>query len=395
MAHGHLYQSSSTSAVANYDPAQNPSASSPVRPTSSYTLDSTFADSAVDMDATTPTDLSEPYSRKVTEYFEPTLPLTSGEVDNTLSDKMRQLTAAAWALEQDDSMPATKRQSLHRRLQDLGTHLELGPQEEVEVAPAGDHVAIRDLSQPEKDDTVVDAHVKPVVENEDDEWIDESELIAVHENLAATVRSMRLRQEEQRHLHQLTLQKLEAVAQRCISQEQQAQELLREVHNLRLQNHNLEAENDQLRGKVANLEVDASRNEVAVEAMSSAVTGLEGWIETTHPSRVQTPIPRESVKRQRVVIRGKGRFRGRYHVNEDEDEAVAHSLPDAATESQELHDGVKAWLRGFRDVEEELRQHESPGSSTRSRPQGRFRILEHREDDDWGEFQSSDARDRH
>lgn len=365
-------------------------ASGPVRPTSSDTLDSAFADSAVDMDATTPAELPELTTKVDAQYFEPMLPLTPGEVDQTLSNKMRQLAAVAWEMEQDDSMTASRRQSLHRRLQDLESYLESNTTEEVEIALAEDEVEIVEDGQDKKEHPAMDT----LAGEEEDEWIDESDLIAVREDLAATVRSMRLRQEEQRHLHQLTVQKLEAVAQRCIAQEQQAQDLLREVRELRLRNHTLGIENDRLREKAANLEVDASRNEVAVEAMSSAVTGLEGWIESTHSSRVQTPILNKSVRRQKVVTRGKGRFRGHYYVDENGDEAVAYSLSDVPTESQELHEGVKAWLRGFRDVEEELRQLESPGPSTRSRPQGRFKLFDHCEEDGWGEFQSPSVRDR-
>ena len=395
MVDKHIQRPPSTASASNHNPGHNLSASSPPRPTSSYTLHSVFADSAVDMEATTPKDLPQPISERNADYFEPTLPLTPGEVDQTLSDKMRQLAAVAWALEQDYSMPASKRQSLHRRLQDLEEYLESDSSPEVEDIPAKADIAQAEDRQDEKDDTIIGAHTEPEADNEDDEWIDESELIAVQENLATTVKSMRLRQEEQQHLHQLTVQKLEAVAQRCIAQEAQAQELLRQVRELRDENRTLRVENDQLCEKVANLEADASRKEVAVEAMSSAVTGLEGWIESTHPSRVQTPNPSKSTKRQKVVIRGKGRFRGRYYVDEDGDEAIAFSLADAATESQELHDGVKAWLRGFRDVQEELRQHGSPASPTTSRSQGRFRVLDHREDDDWGDFQSPDSHGEH
>lgn len=395
MVYEDIHKPSNTSAVDSHDLDHNLAASSPARPTSSHTISSTFADSAVDMDVTTPVEPLEPISKTSTEYFEPTLPLTPDEVDQTLSNRMRQLAAVAWTLEQDDSMPANKRQNLHRRLQDLEAYLESDPDEQVEGPPADDAVRMEQNRQDEEDDAIVEVQTESGAEDDSEEWIDESDLIAVRENLAATVKSMRLRQEEQRHLHQLTVQKLEAVAQRCIVQEQQAQDLLREVRELRLRNQTLGTENGQLREKVSNLEADASRNEVAVEAMSSAVKGLEGWIETAHPSEPQTPVPSKSIRRQKVVVRGKGRFRGRYYIDEDGDEAIAYSLADAATESQELHDGVKAWLRGFRDVEEELRQHESPAAPIGSRSQGRFRVFDHREDDDWGDFQSADTYSRH
>lgn len=165
------------------------------------------------------------------------------------------------------------------------------------------------------------------------------------------------------------------------------------MRRLRQENHTLSTENNRLREKAADLEVDASRNEVAVEAMSSAVTGLEGWIESTTPSRVQTPILSKSARRQKVVTRGKGRFRGRYYIDENGEQTVSYSLSDGPTESQELQDGVKAWLRGFRDVEEELRQLEFPGPAMRNRPQGGFKICD--PEDGWGAFQSPSVCDRY
>lgn len=382
----HEASSLSLAAVGSFPPGRNVSTLSLVRPASSHTLDSTFADSAVDMDPTTPIGSSTRSPKPELNYFDSAVPLSPEDVDQSLSDKMRQLAAVAWTLEQDDNMTMTKRQMLHRTLGHLESQLDSSPNEtesrDIEVGTT----AINAPSQSPSRDPV--AEIEPAQDVDDEDvWIDESDLIAVRENIAATVKSMRMRQEEQHHLHQLTVHKLEAVAQRCLQQEQKMQELLRDVQELRQENQFLGTENDQLRDKLARVEEEASRNEVAVEAMSSAVTGLEGWIESALPSRAQTPVPVPKAKRQKVVIRGKGRFRGRYYVDEDGDHAVAYSLADAAAESQELHDGVKAWLRGFHDVEEELRNHESPRAS---RAQGRFRTPEHREVDDWGDFQSAD-----
>lgn len=370
----------------SFAPGRNISDPSLDRPASSHTLDSTFADSAVDMDPTTPIDSSTRSPKPESNYFESAIPLSPEDVDQSLSDKMRQLAAVAWTLEQDDNMTLTKRQMLHRMLGHLESQLDSAPDETERGSLEIEAAAVNDPSQSHSHDPVAESEPAQDADDED-VWIDESDLIAVRENIAATVMSMRMRQEEQHHLHQLTVHKLEAVAQRCLQQEQKMHELLREVQELRQENQLLGTENDQLRDKLTLVEEEASRNEVAVEAMSSAVTGLEGWIESALPSRAQTPIPVQKTKRQKVVIRGKGRFRGRYYVDEDGDHAVAYSLADAAADGQELHDGVKAWLRGFHDVEEELRNHESPRAS---RPQGRFRTPEHREADDWGDFQSAD-----
>lgn len=357
--------------VVTENPGHRISATSPVRPTSAHTLHSTFADSAVDMDSSTPTETPE-IDNKL-EHNLPTqhVPPSDTDIDQSLSDKMRQLAAVAWTLEQDDEMTMTKRSRLHKVLQALESHLD-----------AEDEEAVNRDAQ-EAVSTAEDAEVE-----DDDVWIDESDLIAVRENLAATLKAMRMRHEEQSHLHQLTAVKLEAVAQRCIEHEEKSRTLLADLRRLEQENQSLRTENQQLREKSAWLEDEASRNEVAVEAMSSAVMGLEGWIESTHPSRAQTPIQPNRGKRQRVVTRGKGRFRGRYYVDEDGDAAVAYSMADMAAESQELHDGVKAWLRGFRDVEEELRHHESP---PRTRQRGKSLLSVRRdEEDDWGDFQGPD-----
>lgn len=358
---------------------------------SSHTLHSTFADSAVDMDATTPAGALEPQTKDEAGYFEAASPPTSPQTDRTLSEKMRRLIAMGWNIEDNHTMTPERGEALKSMLEDIGTYLDV-TQNSAEQPQAVTHtqspLTVEPRASSQRPDTVSAQSDSNALEDEDDQWIDESELIAVRNELARTVQEMRLRQEEQRHLHQLTVQKLEAVAQRCLAQEQQADDLLREVRELRLENHTLGQENDQLREKLACIEEEAAHKEVAVNAMSSAVAGLEGWIESTNVSRPQTPIAEKKPKRQRVVIRGKGRFRGRYYVDEDGDHAIAYSLADAAGDSQELQEGVKAWLRGFRDVEEELRQHESPG---RARSQGRFRSNQHDEDmSDWGDFQSPD-----
>lgn len=350
------------------------------RPTSSYTTTSAFADSAVDVDATTPMQTPDPQNEQKENYVEPDVPT---EVDQSLSDRMRRLAAVAWTLEQDESMPAPKRTALHEILSQLESQLDTTtieplPVEEVKVAEEEIPKHTEVPESPEQQES----------EQDDDIWIDEEDLISVRQSLAATVHSMRLRYEEHQHLHQLTAQKLEAVAQRCLEHERRAQDLLEDLRGMRLEEDNIQQENQVLRSTLANLETEASRNEVAVEAMSSAVKGLEGWIENADPARLHTPVQEPRTKRQRVVIRGKGRFRGRYYVDEDGDEAVAFSLADAAVQQQELHDGVKSWLRGFRDMEEVVRDHDAPRSPTASRFQARIRTPDRKEADDWGDFES-------
>lgn len=350
------------------------------RPTSSYTIESGFADSAVDMDATVPPEFPDHSALNPGDNATQPILTPSPEVDQSLSDKMRQLAAVAWTLQQDDGMSANKRGKIQNMLTELEVHLEAEEGRPIEDAQSDGPGESRDHKSPLE---------KPQTESDDeDEWIDESDLIAVRENLASTLTAMRQRHEEHRHLHQFTVSKLEAVAQRCIAQEQQIQDLLRDVESLRVENSTIGTENSELRERIAELEFEAGRNEVAVHAMSSAVTGLEGWIDSAVPSRNQTPVPQKSTKRQRVVIRGKGRFRGRYYVDEDDEEGSWYSQALTGVGShQELHEGVKSWLRGFHDVEEELRQH---GSQIHRQPDKPRETTQSHDDVDWGAFEEAE-----
>ncbi|RMZ75388.1 hypothetical protein DV737_g5311, partial [Chaetothyriales sp. CBS 132003] len=202
------------------------------------------------------------------------------------------------------------------------------------------------LGDEDEDEYVANAAL-PREENESEEL----GLHGVRTALAATVASMRQRQQEQRHLHQLTIGKLEAVAQTCVGQRKQLDDVNKAVSHLRDQNRKLGEENDRLRHQVADLESQVAQNEVAVHAMSSAVSGLEGWINNPPSlyrphSATQTPTPRKG----RIVMRGQGRFRGRYFVDDPNGEVVL-GASDATSETREFHDGVKSWLKGFRDVD--------------------------------------------
>jgi hypothetical protein len=188
--------------------------------------------------------------------------------------------------------------------------------------------------------------------------------------------------------------------------------LVNAVSNFRTENHVLGQENDKLHEKIAVLEEDRERKEVAVSAMTSAVKGLEGWIESTGspartppqsrhrfstprkqlqkgPSpqrhsdsdRLHSPV-RNTTSQRRTVIRGRGRFRGRYYINDHDydhsvDQNTHDEYPFADSETQELQDGVKAWIRGFRDVEECVAGSPLP-----------YRNLHKQEEDEWGDFQS-------
>ena len=224
------------------------------------------------------------------------------------------------------------------------------------------------------------------------------------ELLAATERignQLRDRQEEAKHVHEILTAKLEALAQKCIllrsslnsttSQlrgvTQIAQEKDGEIDNLVIENNALEVEIQRLRDEGAD-------QELIIRAMGAAVGGLEGWLENltkqqsyANDSTPLTPrrgginaIPRSAAKltprpgkRQREVIGGKGRFRGRYIIEEDDPSSPLsqHSSHfDGQTEDSdqiaspskensretEMMEGLRAWIKGFRDVEEGLKR---------------------------------------
>lgn len=265
--------------------------------------------------------------------------------DHGISELLTQLAAAAWATEQEMPLEGAQR----RKIQNARKLIE-----ECIDEPEASFV-----KEPEELEETKDLPVsqKPDESKDDDEAESDPGLTEIHDKLRATVRSMRLRQLEQHHLNQLSLQKLESVAQTCVVQKAQLKEMVEEVQDLRIENHKLGAENDGLRDRLADLESQATQKEVAVNAMASAVKGLEGWINSSPgPGPYGNTPSRPRLKRNsNYVVRGKGRFRARYYLDDQEEDAANLGL-DGTSDSRELFDGVRGWLRGFRDVEEELQK---------------------------------------
>ena len=279
----------------------------------------------------------------------------------SIADRLQHLAAAAWEHEQDGLLSQAQQEKIRKALRVIDTCLEDRDDEESE-----------------------ESQLAP---GDNEEVAGQEELRDIHERLAGTVAQMRLRKKEQRHLHQLSLQKLEAVAHTCSKQEKQLKEMSQEAQNLLKENQKLMTENGWMQQHISQLETDAAQKDVAVDAMTSAVAGLEGWI-TGSPGGSQT----ESRRRGRYVVRGRGRFRGRYWVDEPEDETV-QSVEDTAIDPRELQDGVKAWVRGFRDVEEEVRRI-TPKKPSRPVEEGdpvAIDDLPSSEDDDWGEMETVSA----
>ena len=79
----------------------------------------------------------------------------------------------------------------------------------------------------------------------------------------------------------------------------------------------------------------------------------------------------------------RGRFRGRYYI--DEHSPGGHH--DIDIEARDLHDGVKAWLRGFRDVEEGVKARGGISRGRQSNLHGNLKdgVVE----EEWGDFESA------
>ena len=318
------------------------------QPSSIFTKESTFADSAISVGSSTPRLM----------HADDGLELESASSEcsqPTLSERLNYLAASAFALEEDCLLDNGKGEKIRPAMRALENAL-------------ADAVV-------EPESGVLEEKSGSIEEQSD--GLDEIQLHEIHASLAATVASMRERQQEQRHLHQLALQKMEAVAQTCIIQRKQVEDLNLEVRSLRAENQKLGEENDHLRQYADELATEATQKEAVVHAMSGAVSGLEGWMNSpvADRQRAQSVSPR----RGKIVVRGKGRFRGRYFVDDPEGEVVLDTQ-----DTTELHDGVKSWLKGFRDVEEELHRASPPRvirtQLTKSELMG--------PEDDWGDFQT-------
>jgi hypothetical protein len=322
---------------------------SPTRPSSSWTTNSLFADSAIGVQT--------PAARQKEAY-----PFEQEEAleEPAIADRLSGLASEIWACEQDGGIRGEKRRKITRAVEAI-------------------EAALEDDSRSEENNEAETTYPtqSPITPVAPAAAIPESDLEQIRISLAATVKSMRMRQQEQRHLHQLTTEKLEAVAQRCIQQEHRLLEFGKEIANLKEDNQSLSQENQVLHVQLSNAQSECVRKEIAIKAMSSAVSGLEGYVNGS-------PVPTRSAGSPRIVYRGRGRFRGRYYVDEPVGQPNGYGVDVPADPT--LHEGVTAWLRGFRDVEEELRSAQGSAISPRvKQPQTTPKILE----DDWGDFETA------
>lgn len=242
---------------------------SPTRPGSAWTSNSLFADSAISLRTSTPKPLDD--ESNTTECSEPVA---------YLSNRLRGLVSEIWESEQDGALGGSKR----RRIETAMDNIEA-------VIAEDDNAAYQD----EQDDNQTTRSTNP------EGTILPEELDLIRNNLSLTINSMRMRQQEQSHLHELTMEKLEAVAQRCVQQETRLREFSDEIILLKERNRQLTRENVTLSDQLQHSRAESRKRDDAVHAMSSAVAGLSGWINSTSP-----PIQSS----RKIVVRGRGDFAG-------------------------------------------------------------------------------------
>ena len=343
-----------------FTPDHAPARTSP-RPTSTGSY---FADSAIHMDMSTPT----------RDAFATPPPLKSlppldalYSTSSHLFERLTQLAAAAWDAEQDGQLRDSTVEALHKQLDKFETYIQNREAQPAEVPPASEEV--RRQTPSSRDHSTSNALDSATAVSQE-----------VLDSLTSTISSLRLRHAEHRHLLQLSTSHLETISQRCLAQQRTIEALALELQALRDSHTALQEQNEELDLEVQDLRAENTSKDVAMEAMAGAVSGLEGWIENTlsPPKSQLQPHTSDSArrKRQREVIRGRGRFRGRYYVEESDDEHTPEM------DVQDVHDGVKAWLRGFRDVEEGLKE---TGRDRRTAGRKEIGMV----DDDWGDFESA------
>ncbi|ETN37672.1 uncharacterized protein HMPREF1541_07295 [Cyphellophora europaea CBS 101466] len=337
----------------------------PLRPSSVWTNDSVFADSAISMGSrsNTPKQLDDEHL----ELRSPTSP------KHNLSERLSQLAAIAWAAEQDGYVDDHTKEKVFEATKTIESCLDECDEDE-ELSVQGDSAR-----------GAQEAEVAAIRNRE----LEQTQLQYIHEQLAATVTSMRLRQQEQRHINELAIRKMEDIASTCAGHEQTIRALQNEVEQLRIDKQKLERDNSGFQTHAMQLTSELEQKDLAVQAMSSAVAGLDGWIQTSlGPDRPAT--------RRVRATRGRGRFQTHYYV----DVPVEGPMDgrDGTIDAREVRDGITAWVRGFRDVEDAMNTGvQSRSSAVYRHPTSEgglpmnSRMSSVTEDDDWGDFQTASS----
>jgi hypothetical protein len=298
--------------------------------------------------------------------------VSPSKTTNSISGRLEQLAALAWEAEEDDRLDEHTRASVQSQLHAIEAQLEGRTRGNEQTSS---DVDLSNSASPNA--SSVSSFLEPSVsqgtpaqEPRKAPAIPPPDLGPVFEHLNATVASMRTRLNESKHLHSLTMSKLSSVAQSNVNLTSQLS-AARKVHT------SLSHSNAALRMRIEDLEATTTQQSVTVSAMTGAVAGLESYVRSSSPlpatprnthaqlNSQHTHIPNSGARRQ-TVIRGTGRFRGKYptasppppplarqdstdtHVNMNLDGAY-DILP--SPQQNELQEGILGWIRGFRDVE--------------------------------------------
>jgi hypothetical protein len=304
---------------------------------------SCFADSAIHMDMTTPTISPQSKPQFESDQLESELNTPSEPPVDGLSERLADLEDLSLSSD-EHKVPDEAVETGHNH----SNNIELTPKASRKMG------STEILQEPETE--------------EESDFEPDPELVS---HLSTTVSSLRLRHQEQSHLQSLFTTKLEALAQRSLNHEATIRSLTAELKSLRDSNTRLGRdnallahENNDLQVAMQDIKGEVTERETAMEAMTGAVRGLEGWIESANNSPRSDSHGRllqdrsRHMRGRKEVIRGKGRFRGRYYVDDDHLDGVNGGLGQdrsAEMETTEIQEGVMAWVRGFRDVEEGLK----------------------------------------
>lgn len=343
---------------------------------------SEFTDSAI-MDMTTPTVSPHLKSRATSDRFDAEVVIPFDQPTDGIQERFGQLANIALS-RGDDSPPYEAIEALQDCSDDIESTLDPFGKDEL-----GEAV----LSPP---DTVAESEFEP-----------DPELVS---HLSTTVSSLRLRHQEQLHLHSLFTSKLEALAQRSLEHEAIIRSFTAELQSLRdsnallgCKNDMLAQENNNLRAKMQDLEVEIAERTTVMEAMKGAVRGLEGWIGNASVSP-ESDLQRGLLQRQdrrrrreggREFMKGKGKSPGRYRLDDGLSTLNGGFEPFTDREPLEIQEGVRAWVRGFKDVEEGLNAR-SEGNNTGRRakqedggpPASQSNNTTHIFDEEFGDFET-------
>ena len=253
---------------------------------------------------------------------------------NSISSRLEQLAALAWEAEADDRLDDHTRTSVHSQLHAIEAQLEGRTRGNDQTSSSVDLSA----SASSTSSSIGTPAIEPPL----------SSLQPILDHLTTTMHSMRARLSESKHLHTLALSKLSTIAQSNVH-------LTTQLTSTRASHTSLSHANAALRMRIADLEATTAQQSVAVSAMTGAVAGLESYVASPRNGFMgdranANNTPNSSARRQ-TVVRGTGRFRGKYPIAPQRRDSGDVNMNLDGAGGSDLQEGILAWVRGFRDVE--------------------------------------------